>query len=69
METKTVNMDIDDYVKMFAEIYEPIKNTERDFYQTIAILLESFARCSQYVNRPHDFEIAKATSNAIRLVL
>lgn len=59
MEPKTTSLDIDDYIKMFEDIYEPIKNVERDFYQTIARLLESIARCSQYVNKSHEFEIAK----------
>ena len=60
MEKKTMqSQDIDDYIKSFEEIYEPIKNSERDFYQTVARLLESIAKCSQHVNRSHESEIAK----------
>lgn len=59
MEPKMQNLDLDDYIKLFEEIYEPIKNAERDFYQTVARLLESIAKCSQHVNRSHEIEIAK----------
>lgn len=51
--------DIDDYIIKLENIYEPIKNSERDFYQILARLVESIAKCSQYVNKSNEHEIAK----------
>ncbi len=52
------DLDIDDYIKMLEEIYEPIQNSERNFYQVLARVIESIAKCSQYVNKSQDDEIA-----------
>jgi NTP pyrophosphatase (non-canonical NTP hydrolase) len=45
------NQSLDDYIKMFENIYEPIQNQERNFYQVFARLIEAIAECSQYVNK------------------
>lgn len=51
--------DIDDYINKINSIYEPIKNNERDFYQILARLVESIAKCSQYVNKNNEPEIGR----------
>lgn len=45
------DQSLDNYVHMFEDIYEPIQNLERNFYQVFARLIESIAQCSQYVNK------------------
>lgn len=50
--------DLHKYIKMFEQIYEPIQNIERDFYQILARLLESIATCSQYVNKSNERGVA-----------
>lgn len=51
--------NVDDYIEKIINIYEPIKNNERDFYQILARLVESIAKCSQYVNKSNEVEISK----------
>lgn len=51
--------NVDDYIEQIQSIYEPIKNNERDFYQILARLVESIAKCSQYVNKSNEVEISK----------
>ncbi|WP_066498191.1 hypothetical protein [Abyssisolibacter fermentans] len=50
---------LNQYVKMFEEIYEPIQNNERNFYQVLARLLESIAACSQFINKGYEKGLAE----------
>jgi len=52
------DQNIDQYVDMFEQIYEPIQNLERSFYQVFARLIESIAQCSQYVNKQNQKGLA-----------
>jgi NTP pyrophosphatase (non-canonical NTP hydrolase) len=51
--------NLDKYVEMFCQIYEPIQNIERNFYQILARLLEAISQCSQFVNRADERRLAE----------
>lgn len=53
------DQSLDDYIKMFEEIFEPIQNVERDFNEVLARLLEAIAECSQHINKHHQIGLAE----------
>jgi hypothetical protein len=54
------NQSADDYIKMFADIYEPVQNIERDFYDVFARLIEALAACMQHINKGDDYHLSHA---------
>jgi len=54
------NQSADEYIKMFAEIFEPVQNIERDFRDVFLRLVEALAACMQYINKSDDYKLAHA---------
>jgi len=54
-----VSQNIDNYIIMFRDIYEPVQNLENSFHQILAKLVESLTPCAQLItkNKIEDIKI------------
>jgi len=58
MHTFKADQDLDQYIAMFENIYEPIQNVEREFNQILARMVESLSACSQFINKANEKGLA-----------